>query len=164
MILLLVTAITTALIAGLFYAWTCSVTTGLALLPDSEYISAMQSLNRAILNPLFFASFFGTTILLPVSTYMQYEQPLPSGFWYLLAATVIYLLGVLGVTMIGNVPLNNALDSFNISTSSVEEIATRRHTFELNWNRLNTIRTIASIISLVLVLLTCMNRTGLGKH
>jgi len=56
-IILVITATTTALMAGLFYAFSCSVNLGLARLSNAEYISAMQSINRAIQNPIFFAAF-----------------------------------------------------------------------------------------------------------
>lgn len=68
-ILLIITAILTALIAGLFYAYSCSVVLGLGKLSDTEYLKAMQNINREILNPLFFSSFMGTTVLLPVSVF-----------------------------------------------------------------------------------------------
>lgn len=56
-IILIMTATTTALISGLLYAFTCSVNLGLGRLPDWAYINAMQSINRAILNPLFLLVF-----------------------------------------------------------------------------------------------------------
>jgi uncharacterized membrane protein len=56
-IVMVITATVTALIAGLFYAYTCSVNIGLGKLPDEGYIAAMQSINREILNLLFFVSF-----------------------------------------------------------------------------------------------------------
>lgn len=56
------TALTTALIAGLFYAYSCSVNPGLGNLPDKEYILTMQSINIAIINPVFMLSFIGTVI------------------------------------------------------------------------------------------------------
>ncbi|MET3535054.1 anthrone oxygenase family protein [Chryseobacterium limigenitum] len=68
-ILLIVTAVLTALIAGLFYAYSCSVVLGLGKLSDTEYLKAMQSINREILNPVFFVSFMGTAVLLPISTF-----------------------------------------------------------------------------------------------
>ena len=57
--LLVITTLLTGLIAGLFYCWSISVTKGLALLPDREYLLAFQQLNRAILNPLFLTAFMG---------------------------------------------------------------------------------------------------------
>ncbi len=76
------TATATALMAGLFYAFSCSVNLGLARLSNAEYISAMQSTNRAIQNPIFFAAFFGAPILLPLSVFLHYGQPLTMRFWF----------------------------------------------------------------------------------
>ncbi|MBD2754161.1 anthrone oxygenase family protein [Spirosoma validum] len=150
-------AITTALITGLFYAYSCSVNPGLNRLSDLEYVTAMQSINRAIQNPLFFISFLGTPILLPVSTWLNYNQPVSARFWLLLLATILYLIGVLGVTALGNIPLNEALNSFSIQTASAEEIAVQRVRFETPWNTWHTIRTLASFVALVLVVIACLS-------
>lgn len=156
--ILILTATVTGLMAGLFFAWSCSVTPGLARLPDAEYISAMQSLNKAIQNPLFFSCFFGAAILLPVSAYIHYEKVIPTRFWFLFSAALIYLFGVMAVTIFGNIPLNATLDRFSIQSVSIEKIATMRTGFEVPWNKLNNIRTIASTISLILVILACLNK------
>ena len=74
-IILVITATMTALMAGLFYAWSCSVMLGFARLPDREFVSAMQSTNRAIQNLVFFTAFFGAPILLPLSVFLHYGQP-----------------------------------------------------------------------------------------
>jgi uncharacterized membrane protein len=155
-IILLATATTTALIAGLYYAWSCSVIDGLGKLPDAGYIAAMQSLNREILNPLFYMSFMGSLLLLPVCTWVHYSKPVSLRFYLLLAATLLYAFGSFGVTVAGNVPLNDALDGFNLHSASAEEIARFRVQFEVPWNRLHSIRTIANFIALILVLLTCI--------
>ena len=155
-IILLITATTTALMAGLFYAYSCSVNLGLGRLPDAEYIAAMQSINRAIQNPVFFISFFGTLILLPLSTYLHFERPPSMRFWFLLIATVIYFIGAFGVTVAGNIPLNDALDRFNLQTASQATIAAQRVLFENRWNNLNTIRTVASTITIVFVIIACL--------
>ncbi len=65
-VVLLITALLVALITGLWYAYSCSVNLGLGKLPDSEYLMGMQSINREILNLVFFATFMGTLLLLPV--------------------------------------------------------------------------------------------------
>ena len=153
--ILIITTTLTALIAGLFYAYSCSVNLGLGRLANKEYLIAMQSINRAILNPLFFASFIGTFLMLPLSTYLNYNHLHDTRFILLLFATVIYAIGTFGVTIFGNVPLNNVLDKFNIMTASAEEISTQRIFFEKPWLLLHNIRTIAAVISLVLVIIGC---------
>lgn len=145
----------TALQAGLFYAWSCSVMLGFAKLSDREFVSAMQKTNRAIQNPTFFASFFGAPIFLIISAVFHYNQP--PRFWFLLAATVVFLVGTFGVTVFGNVPLNNRLDQFDLESASDAEIDLQRKNFEKPWNNLNTIRTISSIIAVILIAIACLN-------
>lgn len=156
-ILLASAATTTALMAGLFYAYSCSVNPGLNRLSDEEYLAAMKSINRAIQNPVFFVAFLGTPILLPLSTWTQHSQPVSVRFWLLLSATILYLTGVLAVTVLGNIPLNEVLDSFDIQSASSGEIAAQRMKFETLWNNWNTFRTIASTLSLLLVILACLS-------
>ncbi len=154
-IILVITATLTALIAGLFYSWSCSVMLGFARLKDKEFVSVMQQTNRAIQNPLFFISFLGAPILLPVSTFLS--SGTSPRFALLLAATVIYLTGTFGVTVFGNVPLNNALDRFDLESATDEEISRRRANFERRWNNLNTIRTVTSTLALILIIIACLN-------
>lgn len=155
-VILILTAIGTALMAGLFYSYSCSVVIGLRLLPDTEYISAMQAINKAIQNPIFLTCFIGTPLLLPLSTYLNYSQPVPLKFWLLLTGTVVYLAGVLVITAFGNIPLNNTLEKFNLLNASKESISLQRINFETSWNMLNIIRTISSILSLVVVIIACI--------
>ncbi len=153
-VLLLITAVLTALIAGLFYAYSCSVVLGLGKLSDTEYLKSMQSINREILNPVFFLSFMGTAVLLPVTTFLfRGEQP---AFLFLLLASLAYLIGVFGVTMAGNVPLNNMLDQFDISGATAEAVKQMRDRFESRWNLLNNVRTVFSVISIALVTCACI--------
>lgn len=150
-------ATTTALMAGLFYAYSCSVNPGLNRLSDAEYVAVMQAINRAILNPVFFAGFLGTLILLPLSTYVYAGQPASGRFWLLLSASALYVVGVFGITIFGNIPLNEALNSFALQTASPEEITAQRTAFEIPWNRLNMLRTVASVLALVLVIAACLS-------
>ena len=48
------------LMAGLFFAFSAAVMGGLARIQPAEGIAAMQSINRAILNPLFLTVFLAT--------------------------------------------------------------------------------------------------------
>ncbi|RBL92409.1 anthrone oxygenase family protein [Chitinophaga flava] len=153
--LLVITALTAALMAGLFYAYSCSVNPGLGRLSDICYMSAMQSINRAILNPVFFIGFMGPVFLLPLSTWLVFREGATVSGWYLLAATIIYLVGVFGVTAGGNVPLNNALDKVSLQADAAE-IAAQRARFEKPWNRLNMVRTIGAIITVTLVIIACL--------
>ena len=87
---------------------------------------------------------------------MHYSPLTTNRFWFLLAATIIYLTGVLGVTIFGNIPLNENLASFHLQTALPETIALQRAKFEIPWNNLNTIRTISSLLAIVLVIIGCV--------
>jgi uncharacterized membrane protein len=154
-LILTAAAVATALIGGLFYAYSCSVNPGLGRLGDREYIAAMQSINTAIINPLFMMSFMGTLFLLPLSTFLQYSNPVTPRFWLLLLATLFYGIGVFGVTMFGNVPLNDTLAKVDLH-SSAEELHAQRLLFEAPWNSLHRVRSLCSGLSIICVVLACM--------
>ena len=134
--------------SGVFFAWGCSVLPGLKLLPAREYILAFQSMNRAIQNPVFFLCFMGAGIVLPVAAWMYRGEPVRFGL--LLAAGILYIVGVWGVTMAGNVPLNEALDKFDAGAALPGEIVRQRDLFEGAWMRLHGWRTMAAVVSFVL--------------
>jgi len=77
-------------------------------------------------------------------------------FIFLLLATLAYLIGVFGVTICGNVPMNDRLDAFNISGATAETVRQMRESFENRWNFLNNIRTGFSVISIVLLVCACI--------
>jgi uncharacterized membrane protein len=81
----------------------------------------------------------------------------------LLAASILYIVGVIVVTMIGNVPMNESLDSFNTATATASEMAARRLNYEKPWNNLNTIRTIACVVAFVLTILACLVKHRIGE-
>ncbi|WP_373552578.1 DUF1772 domain-containing protein [Haliscomenobacter sp.] len=139
-------ALLSALLAGIFYAYSCSVNPGLQRLPDSSYLAAMQHINRVIQNPAFFLCFFGPVLLLPLSTFLHYGKS-TAGFWCLLLAAVCYIIGVFGVTIAGNVPLNNQLDVFDLSKASTDGLAGMRAKFEGPWNRWHNLRTFLSVLA-----------------
>lgn len=146
------------LIAGLLFSYSCSVNPGLKSLGDNEYIKAMQSINLAIKNPYFLISFMGLLLVFPVSTYLMYRQQTDTSFYLMLAAMIIYFIGVFGITMFCNVPLNEQLAKFLISSALANDISTMRQTFEKPWNSYHTIRTIASIISFGLTILSIIKQ------
>lgn len=148
-IILIIAGTLTGLLAGIFFGFEVAVNGGLARLKDNEYVAAMQNINIVIQNPVFFISFFGPAILLPLATYLHRDTD--SGqFGLLLAASLLYVVMTFGLTVVGNVPLNNQLDQFDLEKASDEEIAEAKKRYQKPWNRLHTIRTIASTAALVL--------------
>lgn len=154
--ILFLSILLSGLLAGLLYGYSCSVNNGLKALTDDGYLKAMQAINIVIQNPYFFISFMGSILFLPLSTWHSYMQQNSAHFYLLLSATLIYIIGVFGVTLLGNVPLNNQLAKFNIDLSSETEIKAMRMTFESAWNRFHLVRTLCAIFSFALTLLAIL--------
>lgn len=156
-VILLFATLLTGLSAGLLFTWTNVITPGIGRLNDVNYLQAFQHMNRTILNPLFFIVFMGPVLLSFASTYVYRANPAYI-LWMLILASVIYFLGVLIVTFLGNIPLNEMLDKTNLADISLEDAWSLRNKFEIKWNNLHLIRTISSTISFLLLILTCLLR------
>lgn len=149
--ILFITVLLNALSAGLFFAWSISVILGTKKTGDFTYLETMQSINKEILNPVFFIIFFGSVITLITTSYLQFNyKPV---FWLIFTSTIIYLIGTFGVTAFGNVPLNNELETLNISRLNVTELKNFRTYYENTWNYYHNIRTISGMISFILLLI-----------
>ncbi len=148
----IITVLLNALSAGFFFAWSVSVILGMKKASDFTYLEAMQNINREILNPLFFTVFFGSLIALVVNAVLQFDnKPV---FWFVVVSAIIYLVGTFGVTAFGNVPLNNELEAMNINQLNLWELKNFRTYYEETWNLYHSIRTVAGMISFILLLIS----------
>jgi uncharacterized membrane protein len=142
--LALVTALGCGLIAGLFLAFSISVMKALARLPSAEGIAAMQSINIAIINPLFLSVFLGTAVgcaLVIIASLLRWHYP---GSVYLLVGGALYLLGSLLVTVVFNVPKNEAL----ASVAPADPDGARLWADYLSaWTAWNHVRTVAALVA-----------------
>ncbi|MEO5674391.1 MAG: anthrone oxygenase family protein [Chitinophagales bacterium] len=153
-----VTVVLTGLIAGLLYGYDCSVIRGLGHLPDKEYLKAFQSINRAIVNPCFLISFIGSLFMLPIASWLNFHQAPPFTFYVLLSAAIVYTIGVFGITILGNVPLNNLLEDFDISAAPAEMAQAMRQKFEARWNVFHHVRTYAAMVSFLLSVIALVKK------
>ncbi|GAB3744789.1 DUF1772 domain-containing protein [Amycolatopsis oliviviridis] len=141
-IVLIAAVIAAGLIAGLFYAYTCSVMPGLARADARTYVTGMREINVAILNGWFALSFGGAPLLAAVAAALHFKSDLRAALPWIIAGFVL-LLVMLVVTMAVNVPLNNVLEAgFDGDNTDFEAL---RSKFEGVWERWNLVRTIAGI-------------------
>ena len=68
---LVAATVTAGLMAGLFYAFSISVMTGLGRVDDRTFVTAMQRINVAILNGWFALIFGGALVLTAVATVLH---------------------------------------------------------------------------------------------
>lgn len=137
-------ALGSGLIAGTFFAFSTFVMGALARLPVPQGIAAMQSINVVVINPLFLGVFIGTAILVALLAVMACLNWSAPGTLYLLAGAALYLAGCFLVTMVGNVPLNNALDA--VAPDSAEGAALWMRYLQ-SWNFWNHVRGGASLLA-----------------
>ena len=149
-LLIILTTLTTGLSAGFFVTWSVSVIPGLNKLSNEAFIRSMQSINRYIQNPVFFIIFFGPIVLLALVSYQLYNLGQLGTFKWILASLILYVIGVFGVTVIGNVPLNNRLAKVDLESSETE-LNTQRVAFEQPWNKYHYIRTVVSVLAFVCI-------------
>ena len=143
--------IATGLSAGLLYSYACSVLPGLAQTSDRTFIDAMQQINKAIQNPVFFASFFGALALTAVAAAQQRRLGPGAATRWTVAALALYALALL-VTMGANVPLNNHLAAAGGPARIADPAAVRNH-FQAPWMAWNIART-----ALATAALACLGR------
>lgn len=136
-------AIGSALIGGLLFAFSAFIMKAFSKIPAAEGIRAMQSINIYIINPLFFAVFFGTALLAVVSVMLYFTSGQSLSHW-VWVGSLNYLLGPIFLTIVGNVPLNNRLAAVDPES----EEGQRLWSFYLKrWTLLNHIRTAASLFA-----------------
>ena len=143
-ILKLFAALGCGVIAGVFFAFSTFVMKALAQQPPAQGIVAMQAINITVINPWFMTAFLGTSVvclILVVFALLRWQQP---GAAYLLVSALFYLVGCFGVTIVFNVPLNDALANVNPDAS---EGATLWARYLTNWTFWNHVRAIAAFIA-----------------
>src|SRR5690349_8349260 len=89
------------LLAGVYFCFAVAIMPALHRLDDATYAKVFVQIDDVIVNPVFLLAFFGAPALAAV--YLVWDRsPM---------VVVAVVLGVVGlvVTMVGNIPLNNAL-------------------------------------------------------
>ena len=143
----LVVLLGTAIIGGVFFAFSNFVMPALEKRPTAEGMAVMQSINVTVLNPWFLATFMGTAPLSVLLAYLAWSADVDGKPW-IVAAGIAYTVGTFLVTIAGNVPLNERLAKTDAATEGADQLW--RH-YLVKWTRLNTVRTIASLASTLML-------------
>ncbi|MFI8532313.1 DUF1772 domain-containing protein [Streptomyces aquilus] len=131
----------TGLVAGVFCAFSTFVMRGLAALPPAQGVAAMNAINVAALRPAFMLVFVGSAVLCAVLAVVTFVLLPDDGTVELLVGSALYLVGSFGVTMVANVPRNEALLKLDAGTP---EAAAYWPTYVREWTMWNHVRMIAS--------------------
>jgi uncharacterized membrane protein len=153
----LTAAVGALMVAGIFFAFSNFVMPALARVPAERGVAAMNSVNITVVNIWFMTLLFGTAILGMALTAMSFTRGESLEGWPQLAATAIYVIGCVVVTMAFNVPLNDALASNEGTTVSAIE---SWQYYVVEWTRWNSVRAAASGVAGILYIVTLIRQTA----
>jgi uncharacterized membrane protein len=147
-----VAALGSGIVAGVFFAFSSFVMPGLARMPAAGGIAAMNSINVTAVTPLFMTALFGTALvclIVGIGAVIGWNQP---GSLWLVAGSLLYLIGIVMVTMIFNVPLNDALAAADPASADGAALWSRYLDEWVMWNHVRTITGIAALACFVAAL------------
>ncbi|MGY3607946.1 MULTISPECIES: anthrone oxygenase family protein [unclassified Bradyrhizobium] len=140
-ILLWFAAIGCGLLAGLYFAFSTFVMRALGRIERASAIAAMNAINVDIVRSPFMPLFLGTTLVSAILAALAVFRLGEPGAAAMLAGGVLYVVGMFVVTMIFNVPLNNALAAADPASTEAASLWMR---YLKEWTFWNHVRTIAS--------------------
>ena len=155
-IVLILATLLCSLVAGFLFAFATVVMPGIKTLNDREFIRAFQVIDGVIQNnqPLFVAVWIGSVVASVAVLGLRFGQLGGPQRLLLVAAPLIYILGVQLSTFTINVPLNNRLQALNVDAMNEAALKVARMNFEPGWNRWNLVRTpFAGLTSVLFMIL-----------
>lgn len=140
-----------AVIGGVFLAFSDFIMRSLTLTCGHGGVEAMQSINREVFRWVFMTLFLGmAAVSLVLAGYGTIGLSGPAGTVTMLAG-LTYLLGCFGVTLVFNVPMNNALARMASSHRTTRDYWRRKYV--PRWTFWNSVRTVACMTAASLLLL-----------
>src|SRR5262249_376915 len=131
--LTVIAAVSSGLMAGVFFAFSTFVMTALGRLPDRQGLLAMQEINDAAPPPWFMVPLFGTALLCTVLVVFALRRPSDTPAKYLLVGSALYLIGIV-VTMAYHVPKNDDLALVNPNSPGAADAWNDYRTPWTAWN------------------------------
>jgi uncharacterized membrane protein len=135
---------------GVFFTYSNSVMPGLdRVASGASAIESMNSINKAILNPLFLTTLVGAPITAVLSGILAMVAGSTPGGVAFFAAAVVYFLGAMMPTNRVNVPLNDALGRDPVPADAAGA-ASAWAAYSRPWTRSNHWRGVASVLAVAL--------------
>ena len=146
-----------ALVGGIFFAFSSFIMKALAGVPSAQGVGAMQSINVVVINPSFMGAFFGTAVLSLIAIWLAlagWDHPAAPFF---LGGALFYLVGTILITIFGNVPLNDQLAAVAATDPGTGAVWER---YLDRWTMWNHVRTAAAMVAALLYTLGLMQNAG----
>jgi uncharacterized membrane protein len=140
---LVAATMTMGLMAGVFGLYTHTIMPGLRRTDDRTFVGAFQSIDRAIINPWFMASFLGALVFTGLAAGLHLGADERPVLVWIAAALVLYLAAVV-ITLAVNVPLNDAIKAAGPPDRIGDPGSVRDRFGEARWAAWNLVRTVTS--------------------
>jgi uncharacterized membrane protein len=141
---MLVAALGCGAVAGVFFAFSSFVMPALRQVDPKQGIVAMQSINVSAITPAFMSLLFGTAAACVVLLGLELAGSGGERSGLAIGASVLYILGTIGVTIVRNVPLNNELAALDPESQSVVPFWA---TYVSKWTAWNHLRALSALLA-----------------
>ena len=149
-----ISLVSCALVAGVFLTFSDFVMKSLNTARTNAGIEVMQGINRDVFKTVFMVLLIG---MWPVSAGLgayAHLYTIENGGSAVIAAAIIYSLGVMGVTLVFNVPMNNRLAAKDYE--SQEGAVYWSDIYYPRWTFWNWVRAVGSGLTAVCYLTACL--------
>jgi|RhiMethySRZTD1v2_1073278.scaffolds.fasta_scaffold355854_2 uncharacterized membrane protein len=141
---LILATLTMGLVSGAFVLYSHTVMPGLHDTDDHTFVAAFQSMDKAIINPVFMlGGFLGALIFTALAVAMHLRGDGRPVLPWLIAALVLYVI-VVGITFGVNVPANDDLKAAGDPDHIANLAAVRDQFNETKWSWWNHVRSVLS--------------------
>jgi uncharacterized membrane protein len=139
--------------AGFFWSWSFTVMPGLDRAPAETAIVAMNRVNEGIRTAGFAFVFFGPLPLAALTAATAFTAGSGTAALLALASAVAYAAGVIGVTVMVNLPLNDGLAAAPVTPDSAARIWNE---YSSRWTAWTHLRTGAATLAFGLLVLAAL--------
>lgn len=153
-------ALWSAVVAGVFSAFSEFIMSALRKTEPASGIEAMQHINRDVIKTQFVAGILSIalfSVFLAAYSLAVFEG---AALVILILAPLVYLPSVFAMTIFGNVPMNNRLESLDYTSAQARAYWSE---YGQKWTRLNHIRSIGSVLTAGLYIVAAITLITSGQ-
>lgn len=153
-------ALWSAVVGGVFSAFSEFIMSALLKAEPSSGIEVMQHINRDVIKTQFVAGILSIGIFSVLFGFYSLVVFEGASLITLILAVLVYLPSVFLITIFGNVPMNNRLDSLDHTSAEAHDFW---RDYGEKWTRLNHLRSIGSILTAGLYLIAAITLITSGQ-
>lgn len=153
-------ALWSAVVAGVFSAFSEFIMSALLKTEPASGIDAMQQINRDVIKTQFVAGILSIAVFSTLFAIYSLTIFEGAALTALVLAPLVYVPSVFLMTIIGNVPMNNKLDRIDHTSTEASAYWLK---YGRNWTRLNHVRSLGSVLTAGLYIIAAITLIASGQ-